>query len=108
MLDRLWGGATQGGVRVYDVAAYRAGFALAHRVARLLAGRDRVHARDALPSAGRRGGARSPERGPAGVRARELYRGVSGTPAMTCSASAVIVSAGFTPRFAGTALPSAT
>jgi MFS family permease len=29
MLDRLWGGATHGGVRVYEVASYRAGFALA-------------------------------------------------------------------------------
>jgi MFS family permease len=29
ILDRFWGGAVQGGARVYDVAAYRAGFALA-------------------------------------------------------------------------------
>src|SRR6266511_473162 len=35
-------------------------------------------------------------------------RGFSGSAAMTCSASAVMVSAGLTPRFAGTALPSAT
>jgi sugar phosphate permease len=28
MLDRLWGGAVQDGVRVYDLAAYQAGFAL--------------------------------------------------------------------------------
>src|SRR6266542_1652461 len=35
-------------------------------------------------------------------------RGFSGTAAIVCSASAVIVSAGFTPRFAGIALPSAT
>jgi hypothetical protein len=28
VLDRLWGGAVQDGARVYDLAAYRAGFTL--------------------------------------------------------------------------------
>jgi hypothetical protein len=28
MLDRLWGGAVQDGVRVYEHSAYRAGFGL--------------------------------------------------------------------------------
>ena len=63
LLDRNWQGGLAGGVRIYDLAAYRSGFCPHHRPVRAVGPGERPDLRNLLPAGGKRGaGARGDDR----------------------------------------------